>query len=987
MSRLAAGLLFVFTLTALAQDSPAAKPNWIWLGESAEAGQVVYFRKTFDLRDAKLYSGRLVAAADNAAEIAINGEVVLTNKSWKVPGHAGVSAKLRDGKNVITAKVTNTDGDKAGLLVRLELDKAFTQPVKIESDATWKVSPTAHEGWNTLAYDDKDWAAATVLGPVGTEPWAALTERIMNAIGRSQAAAATPAGKIRVKEGFKVELLYSVPRDDQGSWVSMCTDPRGRLIVSDQYGGLFRITPPPVGKTEPCLVEKLPIPLGEAQGLLWAFDSLYVVVNRHGKYKSGLWRVRASGDNFGEPELLRAIEGNGEHGPHAVLLHPSGKSLTVVCGNHTKLTPCDTSRVPRRWAEDQIIPRMWDAKGHAHGIYAPGGYVATCDPDGKSWQLDCMGFRNAYDAAYGPEGELFTFDSDMEWDVNTPWYRPTRVCHVVSGGEFGWRSGSGKWPTYYPDSLPPVVDIGPGSPTGLVFGTGAKFPAKYQHALYCSDWSYGKLYAVQLVPEGSSFRGVAEEFLSGLPLPLTDLVISPVDGAMYFAIGGRRTTSGLYRVTYVGAEPTAPAPCVWPQGELRELRRKLEAFHGVQSRDAVATVWPYLGHADRFIRHAARVALEHQDVTTWKDRAFAESSPAAALTALLAVCRYGVKDQLVPVLESLDRIAWDRLTVAQRLELLRVYALAVMRLGPPEPALADKITARFAPLFPKQSREVNIEIAKLLSALQYPGLAAVAVPHMHAAPTQEEQMDYANTLKSLRAGWTPELRRQYFEWFGRAAAYRGGNSFAGFCDMIRAEAAGTLSEAEREELKDLIKPKPRVAAAPPKPRPFVKKWTMEELVPMFDSALTGRDFERGRDLFSSTRCVACHRYDNDGGSNGPDLTGASGRFSVRDLLESMVEPSKVISDQYASVVITTADGKVTTGRIMNLTGDSIMLNTDMLDPNAITSVNRNLIESMETSKTSMMPDGLLDTCTADEVKDLIAYLLSKGDKSGPMFRK
>ena len=74
------------------------------------------------------------------------------------------------------------------------------------------------------------------------------------------------------------------------------------------------------------------------------------------------------------------------------------------------------------------------------------------------------------------------------------------------------------------------------------------------------DWSYGKLYAVHLTPEYSAYKAVAEEFLNGTPLPLTDIVINPKDGAMYFTIGGRRTKSGLYRVTYVGKESTAPLP-------------------------------------------------------------------------------------------------------------------------------------------------------------------------------------------------------------------------------------------------------------------------------------------------------------------------------------------------------------------------------------------------------------------------------------------
>ena len=155
---------------------------------------------------------------------------------------------------------------------------------------------------------------------------------------------------------------------------------------------------------------------------------------------------------------------------------------------------------------------------------------------------------------------MFTYDADMEWDVGTPWYRPTRVNHVTSGSEFGWRSGTGKWPDFYPDSLSSVVDIGPGSPTGIVFGTGAAFPEKYQRALFISDWSYGIIYAVHMKEEGGSFVGEAEQFCSAAALQVSDMIVGPDDGALYFTIGGRRTQSGLYRVTYTGNESTEAAP-------------------------------------------------------------------------------------------------------------------------------------------------------------------------------------------------------------------------------------------------------------------------------------------------------------------------------------------------------------------------------------------------------------------------------------------
>src|SRR5262249_21886480 len=152
-------------------------------------------------------------------------------------------------------------------------------------------------------------------------------------------------------------------------------------------------------------------------------------------------------------------------------------------------------------------------------------------------------------------------------------------------------------------------------------------------------------------------------------------VVNPKDGALYFTIGGRKTQSGLYRITYVGKESTSPSPAVPRGDEARALRHSLEAFHGRQDPKAVDAAWPYLGHEDRFIRYAARVAIEHQDPKTWQARALAEKDPARSLAALLALVRATMQDPFhhprregdpvpgaelkVPVLEALDRLAWE----------------------------------------------------------------------------------------------------------------------------------------------------------------------------------------------------------------------------------------------------------------------------------------------------------------------------------------
>jgi putative heme-binding domain-containing protein len=814
-------------------------------------------------------------------------------------------------------------------------------------------------------------------------------------------AAQTPAERLKVLKDFKVELLYSVPKSREGSWVALCVGPKGNLIVSDQSGGLYRVTLPEAG-AKGVTVRKIPVDLGEAQGLLWAFDSLYVMVNGR-KFESGLYRVRdADGDGeLDEVKQLRKMRGGGEHGPHAILPHPDGKSIAVLHGNQTPLTQFDRTRVPPVWGEDHLLPRMPDGKGFMAGVLGPGGAAYRVSPDGKEWELLCVGFRNEYDAAFHRDGDLFAYDADMEWDFNTPWYRPTRVCLAASGAEFGWRNGTGKWPAHYADSLPSVVDIGPGSPTGVCFGYGAKFPAKYQDALFICDWSYGKLYAVHLTPDGSAFRGEAEEFISGSPLPLTDIVVNPRDGALYFTVGGRGTQSGLYRVSYSGKESTSP-----PKGDVRgaaerATRRSLEALHGRKDASAVETAWPHLDSPDRYLRFAARVAIEHQDPKAWRELALAETKPTAAINALLALVRVSVPDPFhrkptdpstdakLPgeILTSLDRLEWAKLDDGQRLELLRVYQVLFNRLGRPDEAERQRVLKKLDPHFPARDRLLDADLCQVLVYLEAPEMAARTVKLLTEAPTQEEQIEYAKALRMLRTGWTTDLRKQYFSWFLKAGTFKGGASFEAFMRNIKTEAVAALPAAEKDTLKPILDARPeQTAVITAKPRPFVKKWTVDELAPIVEKGLKGRDYDRGRSLFGAANCFACHRFGNEGGANGPDLTGVAGRFSVRDLLESVVEPSKVISDQYQAVIITTTDGKVVTGRIVNIHGDTWHVNTDMLNPGGQVNVNRTKVESMEVSKVSMMPAALLDTFKEDEILDLVAFLLSRGDRKNGMFR-
>ena len=822
---------------------------------------------------------------------------------------------------------------------------------------------------------------------------------------------ATPIDRIKAAKGFQVELLYSVPGVDQGSWVNLCTDDKGRILVSDQFGMLYRITPPPAGQPlDAETIEKVPADIRAVNGMVWVSNALYVAVNDYEKkIPSGLYRLTDSNgdDQLDKVELLRELEARGDHGVHALMPTPDGKELFLITGNNTKPAElAETSPVPQVWGEDHLLPSMPDGRGHNRGVLAPGGIVYRVSLDGKKFSAYANGFRNIFDAAVNRDGELFTYDADMEYDFNTPWYRPTRICHVVSGAEFGWRNGAGKRMPFYADNMPAVLDIGPGSPTGVTFGYGAKFPAKYQNALYALDWSWGKLYAVHLEPHGSTYKATKEEFVTGAPLPITDAIIHPQDGAMYFTIGGRRVQSGLYRVTYVGDESTALVQPKPTESKARNTRRALEAFHGKKDPAAIVTAWPYLDDEDRFIRFAARNAIEHQPADSWAEKALTEPDGNKRVEALLALARVtGVcpqhrteetaeidtemRDKLLAAVISTDAA---KLGAAQKLTLLRTTQIILSRFGQPDDVMTQKLIAYLDPMFPAKTAEMNWLLCETLAWLQSPTVAQKAIALIESAATQEEQMQYARSIRMLKSGWTPELREAYFDWFLKAANYKGGASFGKFIEFIRNDAVASLSESEKESMAEILARKPvkktalenlgEVFAGRPS-----KEWSLEELSKSARTGLHHRDFENGRRMFAASGCYACHRFGDQGGITGPDLTSAGRRYSPHDLLDQVINPSKVINDQFSAVQVLTLDGVIHTGVVVNLNGDTMTLNTDLTDPNKRVGIDRKEIEEMMVSKVSAMPTGLLNRMTKEEVLDLVAYLISGGNADHESFAK
>lgn len=952
----------------------AQTPEWIWSdSKPAAAGATRFFRKVFTV-GFEPREARLVATGDDELTIYVNGREVGRSTHWKQPVSVDATGFLRMGTNILAVRGKNGAPGTAAILVKLEIRSPNMFGQFVLSDTTWVTSSTETEGWQREPQQPGEWSRAVSLGKLGVAPWGdPLTPPT-----------ATPAESLVLLPGFKAELLRSA-QPGEGSWIAMCADDKGRLILSPEKNDvpLLRVTLTPSGQFDK--IERLTSPLRGAMGLCFADHSLYV--NGRGPQGVGLYRLTDTNHNDqfdpGEERLLINFEGDNEHGYHAVLPGPDG-AIYVMNGNHTKVPPEAAANSPyRNYAEDLLLPRQWDANGHAKGVLAPGGYILRGDPDGTSWTLICGGFRNTYDFDFAPNGEIFTFDSDMEWDIGAPWYRPTRILHCVSGGEYGWRSGTGKWPVHYPDSLPSVVDIGLSSPTAVRFGTPAKFPARYRRALFAADWAYGKIFAVHLDPRGASYTGTFETFVSGKPLAVTALTFGP-DGAMYFTIGGWKIQSGLYRISYVGKDITAAESITTNDSDGLLARRRLESFHGRKDPRAVDLAWPFLDSSDRWLRFAARVAIESQDVGRWRQRALEETNLNASLTALLALARCGSASDLEPLLASLGRLKSRSLTEAQSLDALRVLEVSFIRLGKPHSDLASAIVRDLSAIYPAKSESLNRELSQLLVFLEAPDVLPKTLALLSLAPTQEEQMHYGFVLRNVKNGWTMEQRRAYFEWFHRALRdYSGGASFKPYLKNIRKDAVATLTGEERQQLAPLLADQPATTFQP-RPREFVKEWTLADLEPALSQLTAKRSFARGKQAFMDAQCFACHRIAGDGGAVGPDLNGVSGRFGHRDLLENIVAPSKIISDRFLSYNIETRDGEEFTGPITDETDEKLVIVVNPINDQRQEIPKKN-IARRSVSKISAMPEGLLNVLTRDEILDLIAFITADGKASAAIY--
>lgn len=575
-----------FAVVAAPPTKPAKRidtvgeAEWIWspahTKDKAPAG-ICFFRKTFDLKG-KIEQAQVQISCDDQFDLYVNGRLVGQGNDWKLLKKFDIQKYLQPGRNCIAVAGQNVEGGSAGLVARVIVRPVGGADVTFSTNAAWKTSLKEFPGWQAARFNDAQWTAATTYGEFGsTLPWS----------GQVAAVDGSGTGRFLLSSEFRVERV--IGPEQTGSLIALCFNEWGEILASREGGGILLIRDDDddgIPETVTSYCDKI----SNCQGLLPLNGMVYAVAD--GPKGGALYRL-IDEQQDGKADKVEAVlefeGGVSEHGVHAPVLGPDG-SIYIMVGNHAKLPKgIDPASPYRNYYEGDLFdPKYEDPGGHAAGIKAPGGVVIRTDAEGSFVQLYAGGFRNAYDMAFSREGELFTYDSDMEWDLGLAWYRPTRVCQVTPGAEFGWRSGWSVWPDYFVDNLPPTAEFGRGSPTGVEFYNHHMFPARYHNAMFACDWSQGRIVAVRFKRKGASFEAESEIFLEGRPLNATDLAVGP-DGWLYFATGGRGTEGGVYRVVWSGNVP--------PQNIGQDVAGALRQpqMQSAWSRQYIATVQEKLG--------------------------------------------------------------------------------------------------------------------------------------------------------------------------------------------------------------------------------------------------------------------------------------------------------------------------------------------------------------------------------------------------------
>ena len=950
--------------------SESPTPDWISVGDLASDEMI-----SKSISVPSIQSATLKIVADFArVRVEFNGTPFADLEPYCQPRTFDVTEATRLGENRIAFRPTETFDRGARVAATLSITRADGGKLSVSTDESWEVMSSggvARPAKAQGAIPAEFWGVGR--RDIGIDPFENY-EQWRQAEGNDR-----DSPSFFVADGFEIRRLRLADADE-GSWISMAFDEQGRLTIAREDQGFLRMTISDDFSTV-ARVQAIESDLLECRGLAYRAGKLYASANNSKRL------ARARIDDEGrlvEVETLREMSGGVGHGRNDFAL--GDDSIHLILGD--SVDPQGRETLDHTSPLRAKVAREFDREGS----------LLRATADGRNWELLCAGLRNPYGVATSPTwGDPFTYDADNEYDLGMPWYRPTRILQLIPGADFGYREATGRIPPRYadqPDQAPPLLDIGRGSPTAVIFGAATRFPSPYREALYALDWTYGRVLAIHLAPRGASFLAAPELFLQGKPLNVTDVAIGP-DGAMYLITGGRKTQSAIYRVAAI--DPIDPSNHSLERGdtaptdEISSKNRRIAAGFQSLARPLSPSAWeacrPYLEDPDPVVRYSARAALERLPADEWRQAAIEEETSTGDLRGLLAVARLMEASDTRAIVARLLSVSVADLSIDRKLVWARILGLC-LQVNAAEvstertalaSALADAWEASRVPPWQVSIEGTNFDFrrraALLLAELASEDLPRLAAQDLLSSPEQEDRVAGLMSLRSHRVGWTPFARAGQLEALATMPRMVAGEGLPHFHAWLKGDSGQGWTAEERAAYEAREREIDTAPPLPP-PRPIVRKWKSEDLRPLAMATSQG-DAQRGAAVFRDALCARCHRFGPHGPWVGPDLTQVAARFGKVDLLASIIEPSKSIAENYRSVVIETRDGQIVTGRIQpgsDFRSEKVRVMPDLLYPDRIVEFDKKSIEGHQESDRSPMPEGLLDSFTLEEIADLLAYL-------------
>ncbi len=379
--------------------------------------------------------------------------------------------------------------------------------------------------------------------------------------GTTEAAPVFLEQQFELPDGFRIYRAAG-PELSGGSY-AMTFDGEGRLLVGDGTAVRRLVDDNGDGVFDRFEVIATGLGVRGPQGLLVYGDRLYAVGGDGIQLFEG---YGSAGVPIHKGRIGERFKTGGDHDAHAILRGHDGW-LYFVAGNGAGVTN-------RLHITEATSPARREREASVFRI----------SPDGRKWECLGSGGRNPPSLGMNYLGELFSFDSDMEWHVGLPWYRPVRLNHWAIGGDQGWHD-VGAYPPYYLDCLPGILEAGRGSPNWGAFYEHTQLPARYRDAFLVCDYRWkresddqyatsGRLVAFFLKREGAGWKASMETLArprpeardaDGKPISfaLVDVAIAP-DGSLFLS----EHNQGIWRICVSRSSGTLPAIVPpWPEVE------------------------------------------------------------------------------------------------------------------------------------------------------------------------------------------------------------------------------------------------------------------------------------------------------------------------------------------------------------------------------------------------------------------------------------